>query len=131
MSINLNTVLKIRLILYVAVVTKLNLQLIFSFTVLYSQMKEPLCLVLLRNLDSELFDNTDSLLTNILLFIHPWNLFYQLRDSISHFLYINLLTFAKLIRTGHFSYHFILICYIFYNICNPKVLYKFWHLANA
>ena len=59
-------------------------------------MKEPLCLVLLRNLDSELFDNTDSLLTNILLFIHPWNLFYQLIDSISHFLYINVLTIAKI-----------------------------------
>ena len=39
-SINLNTVFKIRLILYATEVTELNLQFVFSSTVLYSQMKE-------------------------------------------------------------------------------------------
>ena len=42
----LNTVFKIRLMLCVTLVTKLNLHLIFSFTVLCSQMKEELSLVL-------------------------------------------------------------------------------------
>ena len=43
---------------YVTVVTKLNLQFIFSSTIFST----------LRNLYSKLFDNIDSLLTNILLF---------------------------------------------------------------
>ena len=42
----LNTVFKIRLMLCVTLVAKLNLHLIFSFTVLCSQMKEELSLVL-------------------------------------------------------------------------------------
>ena len=41
-SINLNTVFKIRLIFYEIVVTKLNLQFIFSSTVFCSQIKEAL-----------------------------------------------------------------------------------------
>ena len=45
-SINLDSVFKIRLILYVTVITKLNPQFIFSSTALCSQMKKSLSLAL-------------------------------------------------------------------------------------
>ena len=64
--INLNAVFRIQLILYETVVTTLNLQFIFSSTVLCSNERSTLFSTL-HNIDSKLFDNTDSLLTNIFL----------------------------------------------------------------
>ena len=55
------------IILYVTVVTKLNLQLFFLHCPLFTNERSTL-LSTLRNLVSKLFDNADFLLTNILLF---------------------------------------------------------------
>ena len=82
----------------------------------------------LHKLDSNMFNNTDSILTNISIFgkeslntnqnmtiliatmefILSWNLFYQLRDSMSHFLYVNLLATAEtiLVRPIFISFFF-------------------------
>ena len=63
----LGTVSKIPLILNVIVFTKLNLQLLFSSTVLCSQIRETLSLTF-HNLDCKLFQTKDFSLKNLLLF---------------------------------------------------------------
>ena len=65
---NLNTAFKMRLIPYVTMVTKLNLQFIFSCTLLFFTNKRSSFFSILRNLDGNLFKNTYSLLKTILFF---------------------------------------------------------------